>query len=247
LQAQAQPGGAEKLEKAVPETDRKVIDQNLASDMVPLRKTMMAPGEGLNLPLYSAVQEAVRTLAYSNTLKGQGGEAALASAVDSVLNQKFDMEGTLRTPKGVMAKAQALGGQIQNGLTAADIAPPPHGNPALTDDQNAQIVADAARRNGAWMANSRDDGAQLMATLRDGSRVPVIRRNGMPVQMMWSDLAGVAQPAPAAAAGVTSYDGQNPAPSWRLHMPTGPDMGQVTNRPVGAALGDWIHNRPALQ
>jgi hypothetical protein len=197
LQTIAQPGGLEKMEKSVPATDKSTIDKNLPGDLAPFRSTLMVPGLADNMGVYQAVQESVRALAYSNVLKGTaGGEQALADAVNAVVGARYDLPSatsgpfaTLRTPKGQMAQAQALATWMQTRLTGADIKPPARGDDNLTADQNADVVADAARRNGQWVVTPKDDGAQLVTTLRDGSRVPVIRRDGTPVMFHFSSLA----------------------------------------------------------
>jgi hypothetical protein len=235
LQAQAaMPGGAAKLAETVPQADRQTIDKGLANEMAPYRMSATVPGESLNLPLINGTQEAVRTLAYSNVLKGQGGEDALHSAMNSVLNEKYDFEGTLRAPKGQMSNAQALTSQAQSALTAADIKPPLLDDPSLTPDQNAEIVATAAHRSGTWMATTgtdgKDNGARLLATLRNGAQVPVIRRDGTPVSVSWADLGKPNLESPhltpvARAAGLIEVPTPLNVPLTLPHMPTGPDLG----------------------
>ena len=222
LQTMAQPEGLAKLEKAVPQTDRATIDKNLPDDLAPFRATIMAPGGAQNMGLYNAVAEAVRGLAYTNALKGQQGEEALSSAVTAVLNARYDFDSDpggagpfalLRTPKGMMPLAQQLGRQRQDSLTAADILPPAQGNPKLTPQQNAEVVADAARRSGQWVVTPRDDGAVLMAKLRDsGALVPVIRRDGTPVSMKWSELAPTGSATPPVSVSAMPQPGSQVAP-----------------------------------
>jgi hypothetical protein len=188
LQATAAAGGPAKLAEAVPSDDKKFIDRTIRAEITPFRNTISLPGEPVNVDLLNGVQESIRLLAYTKVMQGASGEVALQKATDDVLNDKYDFGGTLRTPKGLIAQAQNTGALIQRNLTAADIKPPKNADPSLTPEQNAEIVATAARRNGVWVTNRSDDGAILMTPLRDGSMVPVVRRDGSTVGFKWSEV-----------------------------------------------------------
>ncbi len=187
LQTTAAPGGIKQITESVPPDAKKLIDKNLADDLAPFRATMSVPGQAGNLDLTSGMTEAIRNLAYMRAMQGKDGETALSSAVNDVLNAQYDFDGNLRTPKGLMPQAQAMASKIQGAITPDDIKPPPTGDASLTPQQNAEIIATAAKRSGNWVTNEHDDGAVLMAPLRNGAWMPVIRKDGSRVEFKWSD------------------------------------------------------------
>lgn len=246
LQQDTERGGAKRLAEIVPPTERKTIDQDIHDKLKPFVLSASVPGATGNTDLISAVFESVRSLAYFRATQGMDGDKALKSAVDGILNQKYDISGTLRAPKGQMAAAEAMTGGIQRALTP-DMLAPIGGNPNLTADQRANVVATAARQDGVWTANERDDGAVLLAPLRDGSHVPVILKDGSRVEVKWRDLGK--SPATFDDPAMGPLD-RGPGGTLTLpHLPdlTGPDLSHLTNRPVGAALGDWFRQPPPLR
>jgi hypothetical protein len=248
MQQQAESGGAKRLSEMVPPEARKYIDQNIDDEdgIGPFRQTASVPGATSNLDLISNVREAARSLAYFNAVQGMPGADALKASIDGILNQKYDFSGTLRTPKGQMAAAEALTSQVQNAIKPEDLAPVP-GNPDLTPDQRAGIVATAAKRNGIWIPSERDDGAVLMAPLRDGSKVPVTYADGSRVEVKWRDLnkggpaAGMQGSAPEPWSSVGEFGdvqgGKVPAPSSGAGF-TLPALSWPRN-----PLADWVGTR----
>ena len=184
VQQDGERGGFKRLQEIVPPAERKTIDQGLDETIEPFRRTASVAGATGNLDLISNIRESVRSLAYLYATQGQTGDRALQAAADGILNQKYDFSGTLRAPKGHMSEAEALTSAAQQAVTPDQLAPI-GGNPDLTPAQRTAIVATAARRNGVWVANERDDGAVLLAPLRDGSHVPVIRADGTRVEVKW--------------------------------------------------------------
>lgn len=187
LQQDSERGGAKRLSEIVPTYARQSIDRDIDGYLDPFRRSASIAGATGNFDLIDGVRSSIRSLAYLYATQDMSAGAALQKATDGILNAKYDFSGTLRAPKGQMAAAEAMGADIQNHLTPAMLAPV-SGNKDLTPEQRAEIVATAAKRNGVWAANERDDGAVLLAPLRDGSHVPVILKDGSRVEMKWRDL-----------------------------------------------------------
>ena len=184
LQYRDQKGGLEKLAQDAPPDAVRTINQNLDATIDPFRHTVAFNQGGPGL--VNSVRDGVKTLALFKAMQGQDATTALASAYDQIIGQKYDIDGTMRVPKGMLGPVSQAGDRVQQGLTLADIAPVP-GNPNLTPAERGDIMLRAAK-NGVWVPNSGDDGLQLMAKLREGSVIPVRRRDGSPVEIKFAAL-----------------------------------------------------------
>ena len=203
LVAATQRGGMAKLAEDLPTGARQTIDQGIDGEIDDFRRTASIPGVSANIEQIAAIRDSVKQLAYFYAIQGRSGATAVTDAAAAVLG-RYDFDGTLRTPKGMMAQAQASLASVQSKLSDADLADPgarPNDPAAsLTPDQRRSIYLKAAQR-GTWIANPRDDGAWLVAQLRNGENTVVRRANGAPIEVKWNALPAAPAAAPATAPG----------------------------------------------
>jgi len=242
----AKAGGMEQLRQNAPPDQLKDLDKNLEATMAPFRATTAYNQDGDQL--FNTVKNGVKALATGYLFQGLDADDALAKAYQGIIGEKYDIRGTMRVDKSQanMTDVTLATNQVQQGLTADQLATPPArpNIPGETDAARRDAVLTAAK-NGKWVPNRDSSGLVLMATLRNGDVMPVHRADGSPVELRFNALPPIAPPAwaeplPDDTANAIVPPGPYSLPSLPP-MPTGPDLSRVTNRPVGAALGDWIH------
>ena len=187
-QQDAERGGAKRLTDIVPLDEKKTIDRDLDGYIDPFRQTAAVAGNTANTDLIANVKDSVRTLAYLYAAQGKSGDQALQAAADGILHQKYDFSGTLRAPVGHMSDAENMTLDVQRSLTSDQLAYP-DGDPNLTPEQRRDIVFKGATRNGVWVPNPTDDGADLMAPV-NGGMVRVFKKDGAPVSVKWPKNGG---------------------------------------------------------
>ena len=130
------------------------------------------------------VRPAVSTLATYYAGQGIDGATAAKRAVDEIIGQKYDVSGSLRTPKGMMGQVQSAGDYMLSNLKQSDIAP-----------NNASL---AQARNGTWATLPDGSGVALMAKSTQGGYVPVRGANGSYISMKFNNLPKPPTAAPGA-------------------------------------------------
>lgn len=219
-------GGRAKLEEMVPKTELQSIRDGLADTMRPFASTAYVPGWGGDPELAGRVTNDVRDLAYFySAMEGQPGAKALDHAYQTIIGDRYDVDGNQRMPKGRSAAVQAAEESLLQSLKAADLAPapdvlatPPAGGqagpavPALTVDQRRELARNyVGNYYSHWVTNHSDTGATYVGGRSEGGPfVPVMRADGTPVQILWKDVQppGAAQ-APGLPAG-TMNPGEAP-------------------------------------
>ena len=205
FQRSLQAGTPEQLKAAATPDNVKLIDGGpgnspLDTELSEFQRTTMN-GQPGGIALYNAVRTSAQRLAYYYASQGMNGSLAAQHAVDGIINSKYDIDGTMRVPKGMLPQVQAATEQVQSGLKPGDLQDI-GGMRGLTamDRQNSFI---GAAKAGQWLPNADDTGLELSATLRDGSMRRVLRADGAPVSVSCDDgRAGrYLPPTPIAAPG----------------------------------------------
>jgi hypothetical protein len=203
LTAAQKAGGMNKLIQAAPEGAVRAVDDNLDAAVNGFMQSARALGLAGGDVLAANVREGVRNLAIYYTIGGAVDPAtAVQRAADRIINDKYDMLGTMRVPKGMLPKVQAAQAQVMRELTPAQLADLPNADraPGLTAEDHRDIMWRAAKR-GQWATNETDNGVVLMIELQNGARIPARLQNGKRVELFFDNL-----PAPR-------VDGVTPTPT----------------------------------
>ena len=146
----------------------KSIDDGLDAALAQFQETSRFMTGGTDL--YATTREFVKGMAYYYAGQGASPNKALAQAVGGVLNAKYDFDGSMRVPKGMLGLAKEVTSDIQAQLGAAALAAVPEG--PMAETQRARLVT--AAQNGFWVPNADDTGLVLMAQYRNGpAGIPV--------------------------------------------------------------------------
>lgn len=193
MTAARQLGGMDKMRNSVNPAERTQITRDVDRYVEPFIRTAVAGQSTGGFQLASMVREAVTNMAHYYVMQGQSASTALQTAADRIINDKYEILGTMRVPRalpdgtplglGPVSRAQAV---VMRGLTP-DTLPDPGGNPQLTPERRREIYAQSAQ-NGFWVPNQRDDGLVLMATRANGAVLPVRRQDGEMVELRYNAL-----------------------------------------------------------
>jgi len=132
----------------------------------------------------------IRQMGYYYLGRGASdGRAALRTAVEGVLNAKYDFDGTMRVPKGQLDLAREVTSTLQARLTEADLAPVAAG--PIAAEQRANLVRVA--QGGFWVPNADDTGLVLMGRYLVAEtgipiNLPVKRASGERVEVKFTDM-----------------------------------------------------------
>jgi hypothetical protein len=251
MMAARQLGGMDKMRNSVNPVERTQITRDVDGYVEPFIRTAVAGQSTGGFQLASMVREAVNNMAHFYVMQGQSAATALQTATDRIINDRYEILGTMRVPRtlpdgsplgiGPVSRAQAI---VMRGLTP-DTLPDPGGNPQLTPERRREIYAQSAQ-NGFWVPNQSDDGLVLMATRANGAVLPVRRQDGQMVELRYNALpqpgedtavgtAGrVYEQTPGAATGTYA---RQPGRASGIYAPqTRSDMFQAPARP-GAPAG----------
>ena len=186
LQIMAQKGGAAKLKDAAG-AEAKAIETNLDSTLEDFRLTTRSP------VLYETVKESVRNLAMYYAYGGKSGAAALEAAYDGIIGRKYDINGSIRAPKGTLGTVEKAAETLLSRVTLESVQDP-GGGEDLSPEHRKRAELDAIQR-GRWEVNKSDTGLIRMALRRDGSVVPAIV-NGRPLEFSFAAAPELAKGAP---------------------------------------------------
>lgn len=203
--------GDKKFDDLIGGQDRTAINTGLDDALKDFRNTVMVPGVSAaqNADAYGQMHNGVKMLATYYTLQGMDGTSALRKAVDGVVNQKWDLGNTYRTPKGMIAQTESAMNQVAGGLTADNVrdpgAIPGSKEAALDPDKRTQLFVGGQK---LWVNNEAGDGVVMRVRGRDGSVMPIYTKDGQRVELKFADIAkqatppALAQPAMGGAAAV---------------------------------------------
>ena len=211
LAAQRQAGGAaqfrETVRRANP-TEEARLTREAGTYIMPFTRTAVASGQSGGDRVAGLIGGAVENLAAYYVLRGLSANDALQRATDRIVNDKYEILGTMRVPRATsngsplgLAPVQRAQAEVMRSLTPEGLADV-SGSPDVPADERRRTVFRAAQR-GFWVTNERDSGVVLMMELENGGRLPVRRMDGTRVELMFDNLpqpaiAGIAREAPSA-------------------------------------------------
>jgi hypothetical protein len=203
LVEQQAAGGREKYQAKVPADALKDIRTGLEATVDPFRQTAVMSEGGK--ALYDNIRDAVELQAMRYAVNGLSGNNALMQAYSDVIGAKYDFDGTIRVPKGMLPAARVAVMRTTDGLKPEDLQPLADPSGLLTPAERSAATLTAAR-NGLWIPTPADDGLMLVARTRVGS-IPLAmhRADGSPVAVKFADMA------PATAQDTASYENLAPA------------------------------------
>ena len=193
LSAARQAGGMDKLDDALPRATRDQINRDIETYTAPFTRTAMASGQSGGGPLATMVHNAIRNLATYYALQGVDASTAMQRAADRVVNDRYEIQGTMRVPRTTsdgrplgLAPVMRAQADVMRTLTPEGLDDIP-GNAQVPPDERRRIAWRAAQR-GFWAPNERDTGLVLMMELENGGRVPVRRQGGERVELFFDNL-----------------------------------------------------------
>lgn len=244
LAAQRQAGGAAQFREIVRRanpTEEGRLSREAGAYIMPFTRTAVASGQTGGDNVAGLIGGAVENLAAYYVLRGLSASDALQRATDRVVNDKYEILGTMRVPRTTsngsplgLAPVQRAQADVMRSLTPENIADI-GGNTQVPPDERRRIAFRAAQR-GFWVTNESDNGVVLMMELENGGRLPVRRQSGERVELMFDNLPqpaipGIAQREAPSAFGLETI-GRN--------MATGPG-----SLPQSPRTGPLQPNNPA--
>jgi hypothetical protein len=240
MAAQRQAGGASQFREAVRRAapvEEARLSREANTYIAPFTRTALAGGQTGGERVAGMVGGAVENLAAYYVFRGMSASDALQRATDRVVNDKYEILGTMRVPRTTsngsplgLAPVQAAQAEVMRALTPtglADIG----GNPQVPPDERRNIAFRAAQR-GFWVTNERDNGVVLMMELENGGRLPVRRMGGERVELFFDNLPQPTVQGMSSAMGYDAFGAPTgmPAPAAPAATRTGPLQ---PNNPAG--------------
>ena len=181
LAAQRQAGGAAQFREIVRRanpTEEARLSREAGTYIMPFTRTAVASGQTGGDNVAGLIGGAVENLAAYYVLRGLSASDALQRATDRVVNDKYEILGTMRVPRTTsdgrplgLAPVMRAQADVMRALTPEQIIDL-QGAPGVPADENRNIAWRAAQR-GFWVTNENDNGVVLMRELKNGGRVPV--------------------------------------------------------------------------
>jgi len=198
LAAQKAAGGAgafrEGVRRAFP-TEESRLSKEVGTYIQPFVATALASGQTGGDRLAAMVGGAIENLAAYYVFRGADASTAMQRAADRIVNDKYDILGTMRVPKETsdgrplgLPPVQRAQAYVMRNMTPEKLADI-EGNPAVPPDERRRIAFRAAQ-NGFWVPNERDTGLVLMMELENGGRLPVREQGGNRVELFFDSLPG---------------------------------------------------------
>lgn len=162
------------------------IDREVAAKLSDFRRTEMAAGYGAEN--VDKVGDAIRTLSYYYTMRGQNPNDAVNAASKAVLD-RYSYGDTFRTPRGLLPRAEIVTSYVAASIQPDMLRPlPDRQNERLTPEQKAEQQARAARR-GKWVVNDDESGLVLMYPDSTGFvNRPVMDSKGRKFELSWKQI-----------------------------------------------------------
>jgi hypothetical protein len=195
-----QMGGIDRMRAALVDTTRRDLDNSVEDPNGPtggFMRTFLATNDPGATALAMRTRDDIRNLASFYALRqGMSGPQAVQLATQRIVDDQYEIEGTLRLPRRQangnpisMAQVRPALNHVRTSLTGADLAEMP-GPPGLSPEQRQERALTSAIR-GHWVTNPNDNGAILMRDLDDGRAGPVLRRDGSMVTVTFDSLPEV--------------------------------------------------------
>jgi len=200
LAAQKAAGGSgpfrEGVRRAFP-TEESRLSKEIGTYIQPFVATALASGQSGGDKLAAMVGGAIENLAAYYVFRGADATTAMQRATDRLVNDKYDILGTMRVPKETsdgrplgLPPVQRAQAYVMRNLTPEKLADI-EGNPMVPPDERRRIAFRAAQR-GFWVPNERDTGLVLMMELENGGRLPVREQGGARIELFYDNLPGPA-------------------------------------------------------
>jgi hypothetical protein len=196
LAAQKQAGGAGQFREAVRRafpTEEGRLSKEVGTYIQPFVATALASGQSGGDKLAAMVGGAIENLAAYYVFRGADASTAMQRATDRIVNDKYEILGSMRVPKETsdgrplgLAAVQRAQAYVMRNLTPEKLADI-EGNPMVPPDERRRIAFRAAQR-GFWVPNERDTGLVLMMELENGGRLPVREQGGNRVELFFDNL-----------------------------------------------------------
>lgn len=198
LAAQKAAGGTgpfrEAVRRAFPAEESR-LSKEVGTYIQPFVATALASGQTGGDKLAAMVGGAIENLAAYYVFRGADATTAMQRAADRIVNDKYDILGTMRVPKETsdgrplgLPPVQSAQAYVMRNLTPEKLADI-DGNPGVPPDERRRIAFRAAQR-GFWVPNERDTGLVLMMELENGGRLPVREQGGNRVELFFDSLPG---------------------------------------------------------
>lgn len=214
LAAQKQAGGAGAFRQAVQRafpTEESRLSKEVGTYIQPFVATALASGQSGGDRLAAMVGGAIENLAAYYVFRGADASTAMQRATDRIVNDKYDILGSMRVPKETsdgrplgLPPVQRAQAYVMRNLTPEKLADI-EGNPDVPPDERRRIAFRAAQR-GFWVPNERDTGLVLMMELENGGRLPVREQGGNRIELFFDNL-----PAPSVTGITPALQRDNPA------------------------------------
>lgn len=194
LLSEAMKATPEQLRQGVQDTDLKDIEALITTKLEPFNKTV-AFQEG-HVETYDAYADSAKSLTLMLMKQGMSKKDAVAKAVDSMLDYKYDFVDTMRVPKAVLGGATT----VTNLKTGADAAlremtntiskfpfMVPLAPTAVRGEDAAKQWKRSIEDNALWVTSPGDSGLTLYVKSGMGAQA-VLGQNGKPVSFTWDQL-----------------------------------------------------------
>lgn len=167
--------------------------------------TQSIPGWSGGSAITATVRDSVNTLAQYYAMQGANPADAVNRATQTIIGDKYDFDGTMRTPAGMLPQVNQLTQNMETGLTPKSL------DPRYTDGSEVanQRLQDVINAPKTWVTNGADDGVTMTYRGNDGVLRPVMGANGQPVGFKFSQVSKMIQ-----AQTANNPGGHAPAPAY---------------------------------
>lgn len=178
---------AEQLKVGIDKDDLSRLRDRVSEKVGELAATIPATSQN-NAKLLEAYQETTEKISMQLMQNGIPFDVAVDRAANLLWAQKYEMDGSIRKPKGIEYNVQdRAAARLQEDAATYDI--PPDLFQARTDDEAREEWVDTIRSNAKWYTAPDGKGVQLWASGNDGVLYRVTR-DGQQVTYSFDDLRG---------------------------------------------------------
>lgn len=176
------------LREAVPaKTDASTVDETVNSELAELRESLVGWTTG-GSQTYSDYEEAAKRNAYVYAAQGTKPSEAGKRAVQEIVREYYDFQGTVRIPRLPNVDVRAVGRGMDTVLGQAETLNlrVPEDARRLGSDFTADQIAKSVKANGFFTTLGDDSGVALWLRGANGER-PVEGADG-PITFTWREL-----------------------------------------------------------
>lgn len=178
---------AEALKTGIAKTDITAINDRVSDKVSELAMTIPATSRN-NAALLEAYEETTTKIALQLVQNGEKIDVAVDRAANLLWAQKYEMEGSIRKPRGIGYNVESrANARLEEDAASYDV--PPDLFQARTDEEAREEWVDTIRSNAKWYTAPDGKGVQLWANGSDGVLYRVTR-NGQQVTYTFDELRG---------------------------------------------------------